>query len=116
MSVASKRRFVTQKLDESLVLPGELMCLLAIAMQRWQFAAKDERIAHINATRGNNLHEVEDELGENYLVSMPSKVGLAIVPCFRISHFQFRKSVWIKRGQFVLVQRIAEGDKVSDSR
>lgn len=47
---------------------------------------------------GNNLHEVEsaDDV-ENFLVSMPMK---------------FRKNVWIKRGSFVLVEAIEEGDKV----
>uniref|UniRef100_A0A1I8AB14 Probable RNA-binding protein EIF1AD n=1 Tax=Steinernema glaseri TaxID=37863 RepID=A0A1I8AB14_9BILA len=58
---------------------------------------EDELIAQVIAARGNNLHEVEDANGEKYLVSMPSK---------------FRKSVWIKRGQFVFIQPIEEGDKV----
>ncbi|TKR61507.1 hypothetical protein L596_028608 [Steinernema carpocapsae] len=58
---------------------------------------ENELIAMVQAARGNNLHEVEDANGEKYLVSMPSK---------------FRKSVWIKRGQFVFVQPIEEGDKV----
>jgi probable RNA-binding protein EIF1AD len=47
------------------------------------------------------LHEVFDpkeaEGSSNYLVSMPTK---------------FRKNVWIKRGDFVLVSPIEEGDKV----
>lgn len=51
--------------------------------------------------RGNNLHEVfdpkEPEVSACYLVSMPTK---------------FRKNVWIKRGDFVLVSPIEEGDKV----
>lgn len=34
--------------------------------------------------RGNNLHEVENGTGEQYLVSMPTK---------------FRRTVWIKRGK-----------------
>ena len=34
--------------------------------------------------RGNNLHEVESEDGQSYLVSMPTK---------------FRRNVWIKRGR-----------------
>ncbi|KAK0409971.1 hypothetical protein QR680_004871 [Steinernema hermaphroditum] len=80
MSVASKRRFVTKQLESELLLPGE-----------------NELVAQVIAARGNNLHEVEDAIGEKYLVSMPSK---------------FRKSVWIKRGQFVFIQPIEEGDKV----
>ena len=49
------------------------------------------------AGRGNNLHEVEDSTGNTFLVSMPNK---------------FRKNVWIKRGDFVVVNPIEEGDKV----
>jgi len=47
--------------------------------------------------RGNNLHEIETADGDKYLVSMPTK---------------FRKNVWIKRGDFVLIQPIEEGEKV----
>lgn len=47
--------------------------------------------------KGNNLHEVETAEGEKYLVSMPTK---------------FRKNVWIKRGDYVLIQPIQEGEKV----
>ena len=38
-----------------------------------------------------------NDKGESFLVSMPTK---------------FRKNVWIKRGDFVLVSPIEEGDKV----
>ncbi|KFB40059.1 AGAP010181-PA-like protein [Anopheles sinensis] len=59
----------------------------------------NQRIVRIFASRGNNLHEVEpDQDGEErFLVSMPVK---------------FRKNVWIKRGDFVLVEPIEEGNKV----
>lgn len=47
---------------------------------------------------GNNLHEVEPESSsETFLVSMPGK---------------FRRNVWVKRGDFVLLEAIDEGDKV----
>ena len=49
------------------------------------------------AGRGNNLHEVLDSEGTSFLVSMPTK---------------FRKNVWIKRGDFVIVTNIEEGGKV----
>ena len=49
------------------------------------------------AGRGNNLHEVVDHSGDSFLVSMPTK---------------FRRNVWIKRGDFVIVTNIEEGDKV----
>jgi len=56
-----------------------------------------QQIVKVVAGRGNNLHEVVNGKGETFLVSMPTK---------------FRKNVWIKRGDFVLVSPIEEGDKV----
>lgn len=76
----------------------------------------NQQIVRILGSRGNNLHEVESaepiacngnaattneslpESGsEQFLVSMPTK---------------FRKNVWVKRGDFVIVDPIDEGDKV----
>ena len=57
----------------------------------------NEAIVRVIAGRGNNLHEVQDGEGQKYLASMPTK---------------FRKNVWIKRGDFVVVEPIEEGDKV----
>ncbi|KAK2568775.1 putative RNA-binding protein EIF1AD [Acropora cervicornis] len=57
----------------------------------------NQQIVKIVSSRGNNLHEVEAPDGSKFLVSMPSK---------------FRKSVWIKRGDFVIVDPIEEGNKV----
>ncbi len=77
-------------------------------------------VLKVTRGRGNNLHEVEAHNGSKFLVSMPTK---------------FRKSVWIKRGNFtsptfiqlllchhdnvflpsgdfVVVEPIAEGNKV----
>nr|CAG4646736.1 EOG090X0KPP [Macrothrix elegans] len=64
-----------------------------------EYALPDERkiVAKILGGKGNNLHEVETGNGEKYLVSMPSK---------------YRKNVWIKRGDYVLIEPIEEGDKV----
>jgi len=59
--------------------------------------AGNQEIVRVTAGRGNNLHEVVDAKGKSYLVSMPTK---------------FRKNVWIKRGDFVIVEPIEEGDKV----
>ncbi|OQR70604.1 putative RNA-binding protein EIF1AD-like [Tropilaelaps mercedesae] len=56
-----------------------------------------QTIVKVLAGRGNNLHEVVDEHGETFLASMPTK---------------FRRNVWVKRGDFVIVDPIAEGDKV----
>ncbi|XP_035784901.1 probable RNA-binding protein EIF1AD [Anopheles albimanus] len=57
----------------------------------------NQQIVKIVASRGNNLHEVVSGQDDKFLVSMPMK---------------FRKNVWIKRGDFVLVESIEEGDKV----
>lgn len=62
--------------------------------------ADNQQIVRIVGTRGNNLHEVESAVpddDEKFLVSMPTK---------------FRKNVWVKRGDFVIVEPIDEGDKV----
>lgn len=74
----------------------------------------NQQIVRILGSRGNNLHEVEsaepiantdnktddneaDSSSDRFLVSMPTK---------------FRKNVWVKRGDFVIVEPIDEGDKV----
>jgi probable RNA-binding protein EIF1AD len=80
MSKATKRKHVVREVEVEFVLPDE-----------------GEEIVKVIAGRGNNLHEVQDKNGYNFLVSMPSK---------------FRRNVWIKRGDFVIVSTIEEGDKV----
>ncbi|CAI4223279.1 unnamed protein product [Auanema sp. JU1783] len=80
MSVASKRRFITNKVEREYYEPVE-----------------GDIIAQIKGPRGNNLHDVEDQNGEIYVASMPPK---------------FRKAVWVRRGQFVILRSIDEGDKV----
>jgi probable RNA-binding protein EIF1AD len=80
MSIATKRKHVHREFVSEQRLPDE-----------------DEDVVRVLGGRGNNLHEVQDSRGKNYLVSMPMK---------------FRRSVWIKRGDYVLAQRIPEGDKV----
>ncbi|XP_068779895.1 probable RNA-binding protein EIF1AD isoform X2 [Struthio camelus] len=56
-----------------------------------------QRIVRVLGTPGNNLHEVETAEGARFLVSMPPK---------------FRRHIWIKRGDFLLVDPIEEGEKV----
>lgn len=65
----------------------------------FEHPTENQQFARIVASRGNNLHEVEspDPDAASYLVTMPTK---------------FRRNVWIKRGDFVVVQPIEEGDKV----
>ncbi|XP_060581931.1 probable RNA-binding protein EIF1AD [Ruditapes philippinarum] len=80
MSAATKRKHVVKEVLDDFVLPEG-----------------SQQIVRISAGRGNNLHEVETENNERFLVSMPTK---------------FRKNVWIKRGDFVMIEPIGEGDKV----
>ncbi|XP_031774433.1 probable RNA-binding protein EIF1AD [Apis florea] len=79
MSKATKRKYVTKEIED-LSIPTE-----------------SQSIVRIVKSCGNNLHEVINPAGFQYLVSMPVK---------------FRQNIWIKRGDFVLVEPIPEGDKV----
>ncbi|KAM8939745.1 putative RNA-binding protein EIF1AD [Pelodytes ibericus] len=56
-----------------------------------------QQIVRVLGSPGNNLHEVETSEGEKFLASMPTK---------------FRKNIWIKRGDFLIVDPITEGEKV----
>lgn len=58
---------------------------------------ENQQIVKVTGSRGNNLHETVTALGETFLVSMPTK---------------FRKNLWIKRGDYVIVDPIEEGEKV----
>lgn len=69
-------------------------------LDNFEHPLNNQQIVRICNSRGNNLHEVEsadEDANEHFLVSMPTK---------------FRKNVWVKRGDFVLVEAIDEGDKV----
>lgn len=80
MSKATKRKHVTKEAVDDYFVPEG-----------------DEEIVKIFASRGNNLHEVENARGVRYLVSMPTK---------------FRRNIWVKRGDFVVTEPIKEGNKV----
>ncbi|CAF1406434.1 unnamed protein product [Adineta ricciae] len=67
------------------------------ALQRYELPDEKHYIVKIIAPRGNNLHEVVTPNGSTFLVSMPTK---------------FRNTIFIKRGDYVLVEDIEEGDKV----
>ncbi|KAG1667290.1 putative RNA-binding protein EIF1AD [Nymphon striatum] len=56
-----------------------------------------QEIVKMTASCGNNLHEVETAKGDRFLASMPTK---------------FRRNVWIKKGDYVMVEPIPEGVKV----
>lgn len=57
----------------------------------------DHKLAQVLKTRGNHLYEVRTTDNRQFLVSMPSK---------------FRNTIWIKPGSFVIIEFIAEGNKV----
>lgn len=59
--------------------------------------AENQKIVRVLKSRGNNLHEVEAPDQSVLLVSMPKR---------------FRGGVWVKKGDFVLVEPIEEGNKV----
>lgn len=58
---------------------------------------ENQQIVKVTGSRGNNLHDAVTAQGETFLVSMPTK---------------FRKNIWIKRGDYVIVDPIEEGEKV----
>ncbi|XP_058506135.1 probable RNA-binding protein EIF1AD [Solea solea] len=58
---------------------------------------ENQQIVKVTGSRGNNLHEAVTAQGETFLLSMPTK---------------FRKNLWIKRGDYVIVDPIEEGGKV----
>lgn len=66
-------------------------------IDNFEFPDEDQEIVQIIRGCGNNLHEVITPEGEKYLVSMPTK---------------FRRSIWIKRGDYCVVTPIKEGNKV----
>ncbi|CAH0386618.1 unnamed protein product [Bemisia tabaci] len=57
----------------------------------------EQKIVKILSGKGNYLHEAELPDKTKFLISMPSK---------------FRRNVWIKNGDFVIVDPIKEGNKV----
>ncbi|KAM3966064.1 putative RNA-binding protein EIF1AD [Aphomia sociella] len=63
----------------------------------YELPHQNQSIVRVLKSKGNNLHEVTTPEGEEYLVSMPTK---------------FRKNIWMKRGDYIVVEPIAEGDKV----
>ncbi|KAJ8942911.1 hypothetical protein NQ314_009886 [Rhamnusium bicolor] len=58
---------------------------------------ENQQIVKVLRSRGNNLHEVESTDKSVFLVSMPTK---------------FRNNMWVKRGDYILVEPIEEGNKV----
>lgn len=71
--------------------------LLEVLQDDFSAPTEKQQIVRVLNSRGNNLHEVEAADKSVFLVSMPTK---------------FRRNVWVKRGDFVIVEPIEEGDKV----
>ncbi|XP_028164860.1 probable RNA-binding protein EIF1AD [Ostrinia furnacalis] len=63
----------------------------------YELPNEKQSVVKVLKSKGNNLHEVTTPSGEEYLVSMPTK---------------FRKNIWVKRGDYILIEPIVEGDKV----
>ncbi|BES94991.1 Translation initiation factor 1A [Nesidiocoris tenuis] len=59
--------------------------------------AENQMVVKLLEGRGNNLHCVESADGATFLVSMPTK---------------FRKNIWIKRGDFLLIDILPDNGKV----
>lgn len=80
--VVRRKHVLKEMMDDSFELPTE-----------------KQQIVRVVNNRGSNLHEVEtaEANAEKFLVSMPNK---------------FRRNVWVKHGDYVLVEPIEEGDKV----
>ncbi|KAI7801595.1 probable RNA-binding protein EIF1AD [Triplophysa rosa] len=66
-------------------------------LEEYVTPTEDQQIMRVLGSNGNNLHEAVTDSGEQFLLSMPTK---------------FRKNLWIKRGDFVIVDPIKEGGKV----
>lgn len=71
--------------------------LLEVLQDDYSSPNENQQIVRVLNSRGNNLHEVQATDKSVFLVSMPTK---------------FRRNVWVKRGDYVLVEPIPEGDKV----
>lgn len=71
--------------------------LLEVFQHGFSTPSENQQIVKVLGSRGNNLHEVQDSHGGRFLVSMPTK---------------FRKNIWVKRGDYILIEPIKEGDKV----
>lgn len=71
--------------------------LLEVLQDDFSPPSENQQIVKVLSSRGNNLHEVKATDNSIFLVSMPTK---------------FRKNVWVKRGDYVLIEPIPEGDKV----
>ncbi|GFU08265.1 probable RNA-binding protein EIF1AD, partial [Nephila pilipes] len=63
----------------------------------YDIPSNEQKIVKVIRSCGNNLHEVVTPTEETFLASMPTK---------------FRNYLWIRRGDFVVVDPIKEGGKV----
>ncbi|XP_022835335.1 probable RNA-binding protein EIF1AD [Spodoptera litura] len=58
---------------------------------------ENQSIVKVLKNRGRNLHAVITPTGEEYLVSMPTKL---------------RRTTWVRRGSYIVVEPIPNGNKV----
>lgn len=71
--------------------------LLEVLQDDFSPPKENQQIVRVLNSRGNNLHEVQTTDNSIFLASMPTK---------------FRRNVWVKRGDYILVEPILEGGKV----
>eukprot|EP00040_Diaphanoeca_grandis_P016630 m.86103 g.86103 ORF g.86103 m.86103 type:complete len:279 (+) comp25927_c1_seq3:384-1220(+) len=63
----------------------------------WPTPTATQSIARVLGPRGRNLHAIQCVNGDEILCSMPQR---------------FRRNVWMKRGDYIIIEPIEEGDKV----
>jgi probable RNA-binding protein EIF1AD len=106
MSASTKKKHVFQETINNYTLPSEQQTIVKVNDQCIYecfffifsfYSYVRNQIIKVKGPRGNNLHDVETALGELFIVTMPVK---------------FRKSVWTKRGDYVIIEPIEEGNKV----
>lgn len=80
---------------------------------------ENQKIAKIRMPKGNNLHEVrvaerESTTSQSPFTNLPFQVEPedSTETCLASMPTKFRRNVWVKRGDFVLIEAIDEGDKV----
>ncbi|GIY29979.1 probable RNA-binding protein EIF1AD [Caerostris extrusa] len=63
----------------------------------YDLPTKEQQIVRVVKSCGSNLHEVMTCDGKTFIASMPTK---------------FRRNIWVRIADFVVIDPIVEGDKV----
>eukprot|EP00124_Ichthyophonus_hoferi_P003239 Ihof_evm1s270 gene=Ihof_evmTU1s270 len=84
MSKATKMKYVAKEILEEFPEPDQLHPIMKVQLP-------------VVSSLGNNLHGLESPTGEKVLSNMPAK---------------FQKRVWIKKGDYVIIEYVKEITKV----